>query len=200
MQIHSFGSNKHFKKCEHARYTAKQQKSKVWLKPDSLIYKQLVAIVLDTRILKLLPKLTKFCHTGNLEVFHALVTKYCPKRQHFSYKGMLTRMQLAVLDHNANVGRKQAKVKSGKRKGTLRYSQVFTKRRKTWVIKPIKEPKSYIFLDKMVERVVESRASKENSLPVIEVPNLPKNIASKPKPDKLEAIENHRSRMQLGKK
>ena len=44
--------------------------------------------------------LTSFQHTGALEVFHSLLLKYCPKRQHFSYIGMQARIEFAILDHN----------------------------------------------------------------------------------------------------
>ena len=57
--------------------------------------------------------LTGFHHTGALEVFHSLLLKYCPKRQHFSYIGMQARIELAILDHNYNTDRKQATTKKG---------------------------------------------------------------------------------------
>ena len=193
--IHKFTSNKHFQKCEHARLNAKQRKGKIWLKPGTVVYEELVKVVMAKKFLNILPKLTKFCHTGNLEVFHSLITKYCPKRQHFSYKGMQARAQLAVLDHNTNVGRKQAIRKKGTQAGQLRYKQVFTKRRKTWVVKPLKEPKSYAFVDQLVKMVVRAKAAKKIILPTVPVPDLPKNIASKPKPSMTDAVNNHRSRL-----
>jgi len=58
--------------------------------------------------------LTGFHHTGALEVFHSLLLKYCPKRQHFSYVGMQGHIELAILDHNYNTNRKQATTKEGK--------------------------------------------------------------------------------------
>ena len=65
--------------------------------------------------------LTGFHHTGALEVFHSLILKYCPKRQHFSYVGMQARIELAILDHNYNTNRKQATTN----KGTLIFSTNF---------------------------------------------------------------------------
>ena len=56
---------------------------------------------------------------GSLEVFHSTMTKYTPKRLHFFYESMLARTQLAVLDHNYNVGREQAKTKTGNVLNTL---------------------------------------------------------------------------------
>lgn len=53
-------------------------------------------------------------HTGELEVFHAALLKYCPKRQHFSYMGMKERAHLAIMEHNENiVKRSQATTSTG---------------------------------------------------------------------------------------
>ena len=70
-------------------------------------------MVTNQKLLKDLAKHTEFHHTGQLESYHSLMTKYVPKREHFSYSGMVARTQLAVLDHNANVTRSQAEVKKG---------------------------------------------------------------------------------------
>ena len=101
-------------------------------------------------------KLVGFHHTGSLEVFHSLLLKYCPKRQHFSYVGMQARIELAILDHNYNTQRKQATTKDGTKiiilhlcltyiftEGKARYLIVFPKGRKSWVAKPILEEKDY---------------------------------------------------------
>ena len=65
-------------------------------------HEALKEVVLDKTLLKDIKRLTKFCHTGMLEVCvcHSLVTKYCPKWQHFGYKDMMARIQLAALGHN----------------------------------------------------------------------------------------------------
>lgn len=47
-------------------------------------------------------------------MLNGLRLKYCPKRSHFSYKGMMMRNMLVVMDHNENVGREQAKTLKGK--------------------------------------------------------------------------------------
>ena len=55
--------------------------------------------------------------SGNLEQYHSVLLKYAPKREHFSFNGMVARTQLAMLDHNAHVQRRQAIVqKGGKRR------------------------------------------------------------------------------------
>lgn len=54
-----------------------------------------------------------FIYTGSLEVFHAVMLKYTEKRLHFGYDSMRARTQLAVLDHNSNVGRPLATTQQG---------------------------------------------------------------------------------------
>ena len=57
-------------------------------------------IVTKKKLLNDLNKLTEFHHTGELEQYHLVLPKYAPKREHFSYNGMVARTQLALLDHN----------------------------------------------------------------------------------------------------
>ena len=64
-------------------------------------------------LLRDIKMLTGFHHTGALKVFHSLILKYCPKRQHFSYIGMQARIELAILDHNYNTNRKLATTNKG---------------------------------------------------------------------------------------
>jgi hypothetical protein len=44
-------------------------------------------------------------HTGSLENLHSLILAYAPKRLDFDPPGYLSRVQLAIIDHNRNVGR-----------------------------------------------------------------------------------------------
>lgn len=47
-------------------------------------------------------------------MFNNLRLKYMPKRNHFTYKGMVCRGMLAVMDHNENAGRTPATAPDGK--------------------------------------------------------------------------------------
>ena len=131
------------------------QENPKWLTPESLSHEALKTVVLDRSLLKALPQMTGFYHTGELEVFHSVLLKYCEKRSHFSYEGMLARTKLAALDHNHNLGRIQAKTLSG----VARYKVVYPKSGKDWVAKPIREAKSYNYLDHMMDRVISLRCS-----------------------------------------
>ena len=133
--------------------------------------------------MKDLKHLTKFSHTGKLEVYHALYNKWVPKSQHFSHLGMVTRSQLATLDFNAGSDLKQATTL----KGALKYNVAFSKVAQIGSAKPIKEKNSREFLLRFIDRTLE--ISEENK--VLELPKLP-DIPTRP--DKNEVIMNQRSR------
>ena len=77
-RLHSWRGNKHFKKCEHGKL-----KKRKWLKANSSSFKALRSVVEDKKVLEDLQYLTEFRNTGNLEVYHSVINKYCPKRLHF---------------------------------------------------------------------------------------------------------------------
>ena len=70
---------------------------KKWISGTSPAYAALQSIVLDVRLIKDLPNLALFKHSENIEVFHNLMLKYCPKRLKFSYEGMIARTQFLGL-------------------------------------------------------------------------------------------------------
>ena len=122
-------------------------------KHDSLSHEALKSIVLDPRVLGDLEKMYLAVHTGRLESYHALVNKYCSKRHHFSYRGMVARTCLAVLDHNNNLERSQATTSAG----DLRYNTAYPKRTQGWIAKPVTTPKSYKWRLKLVTHVFNQR-------------------------------------------
>ena len=107
------GKDSKFNKCVHLTLPIEEQHSKKWLRSGSLIHITLKNVVCNKNLLRDIKMLTGFQHTGALEVFHSLLLKYCPKRQHFSYIGMQACIELAILDHNYNTNRKQATTKKG---------------------------------------------------------------------------------------
>ena len=105
---HQWTGNTFFRECTHPPLTDGQIRKKKWLIPGSNAYVALEEVILDSRLLQAPGKLTEFCHTGELEVHHSLMLKYCHKREHFSYNGMFARTKHTALDHNSNPGRKKA--------------------------------------------------------------------------------------------
>ena len=114
--IHQWRTSKQFKKCEHLRLAKKEVKAKEWLTVDSDAFKALQNIVTDKNILNDLKYLTRFSHTGILEIYHALYSKWVPKSQHFLYLGMVTRSQLAIMDFNKGSELEHATTKAGEKK------------------------------------------------------------------------------------
>ena len=96
-----------------------------------------------------LQHLTKFCHTGLLEV------EYIPKRIQFSYRGMVAQTELATIDHNNNVGRDQATTRDREPKFSLK----FRKAHKQWRIRRIYKPSTHNYKKPLVNKVIEQRLS-----------------------------------------
>ena len=173
----------------HPPLTKKQVKAKEWISPNSEAFEALQKIVLSKNILNDFTHLTKFCHTGVLEAYHSWYNKWAPKRQHFSYTGMIIRSQLAVMD--LNVGRKLEQATT--QQGDKRYNINVSKITKNWSSKPINEKKDRTYLHIMVKETIESAANDqrlENSI----LPSLSRNIASIPKPEKSTVVQNQLSR------
>ena len=202
---HKWKNSKHFRRCEHGRLSRRKERKTKWLEDGSSAYVALEEVVLNKKFLKDIEKLTEFHHTGELEVYHSLLLKYVPKRLHYSYKGMVARTQLAVIDHNSNTGRKQATVTRGKNKGNKKYKLVFPKRQKKWVAKPVKTRKSYSFVEDLMEAVFSFEDTKTDDKDTTDdedntttPASIPKNIAPIPRPSREEIITAHKTRM--GKK
>lgn len=190
---HIWSGNTHFHQCCHQQISPSEAKKVSWLKPNSQAFLALEEVVLNTKLLKDIAKITDFCHTGRLEVYHSMMLKYCPKREHFSYQGMVARTQLAAIDNNHNTGRRQAVIKSGAQEGLARYKLCFPKANKRWVVKPVTEKKSYEYLRDLLAQVVQRcEAGNRIAQPVPVL--LPRNIAAEPTPPKADIIDNHCSR------
>ena len=135
-------------------------------------------------------KMTEFHHTGQLEVFHSMMLKYVPKRQHFSYQGMVARTQ----NYNYNLNRSQAVISyENDEVGEERYKVVFPKGRKDWVSKPVLNDKSYEFVNDLMYDAVTSKLEKHHDSLLLPQ-NIPRNIAPKPRPEKSVLISRHKSR------
>ena len=86
---HKWTGNTKFHQCSHPPLTEEEQNDTKWLKQTSPAFKAVSEVVNNKNLLRGLRQLTRFCHTGDLEVFHNMLLKYCPKRQHFHYEGTI---------------------------------------------------------------------------------------------------------------
>ena len=186
---HKWDSGTKYTKCCHKRLKKSERKSKPWLIEGSEAFKAVQDVVFEKKLLTDLEHLTKYSHTGNLEVYHALLNKYAPKREHFSYRGMICRTQLAAMDHNEGANLPQAQLKDG----TLRYKLVFPKQSAAWTVKPIKVQKNKTHVNDMVSRVIEC-SNKNIKIDEPSIASIPRNIASTPRPNKKDVVAEHRSR------
>ena len=193
--IHSWNSADLYHQCAHPPIPRNVARTKKWLQPGSPAHEALREVVFDKNLVKDIQQLTLCCHTGSLEVYHSVQTKYVPKRQHFSYEGMVARTQLSALDHNANTGRQHATSSKGANQGELQYKIVFPKHTKEWVAKPILEKTNRDHLSPMLDAIIARKNQKpqDRSAPPA-VPHIPRNIASKPRPAKEEVITKYTSR------
>ena len=148
---HKLSSCFKFHKCVYPRITKSKARKKLWLNPTKDSFKAPQSMVLDKHFFGNLKYLTRFSHTGILEIFHALYNKWIPKSQHFSHLGMVTRSQLAVMDFNSGSGLPQAKTKGGQGKCNLGYSKI-TKR---WSSKPVKVKKDKTHYFEMIGRTAD---------------------------------------------
>ena len=149
-------------------------------------------MVENKNILTDIKYLSKFCHTGNLEVFHSVLDKYFPKRLHFTLEGMIARTQLAVLDYNCGSNNTQATTKDGER----RYKHIFSKMAQNWVMKKISKTKDREYIHELLSSTLEaSPDTTGDKLP--RIGSILPNIAPIEKPDKEEAIENMKTRFKI---
>ena len=169
--IHNWSeSNSAYSSCAHGPLTDREEVAYKWLSENTPAYEALKSVVLDKQLLNDLLYLYKFKHSGNIEVYHGLLCKYCP-RLSFSYEGMYARTQLAVLDHNCGINRKQAVTKSNQ----LRNKSQYTKTTGQWVPKKIMEPKVKSYISEILEEMTKVTITTPELNEKLEC--IPKNIA-----------------------
>lgn len=157
-----------------------------WLHPSSSAHDALQKVVQNKNLMKDLDHVTMFRHTGQLEVYHSLLLKYAPKRQHFSYGGMVCRTQLAAIDHNYHVGRQQATTRSGDHRYNIVYPKSQSHNKKS-VAKTLKLKKEYPYREDMMKDVVSMRIHRLMKHGP-ELPKIKPNTAPVEKPTKSEVV------------
>ena len=179
------------KSCPHPPADNNSTVTSDWIYEGTPAYSALEKIVLDKRLMKDLSLLVDFRHTGALEVYHSLITKYCLKRLHFKLASMIARSELAAMDHNSGLGRGQARTKEGE----LRYNTVFPKQVGVWRARPINNPKDKTYLKEMLEDVIQAQSSgqKISSAPIPD--DIPQNLSrGAHRPEKKELVAQLRGR------
>ena len=132
------------------------------------------------RLLPDMKHLTKFCHTGQLEVCYLVVNRFYSKRLHFSGNGALARNKLPILDHNSGMDFDYAKTKAGQETFKLVFSKAT---KKIGQQKKIISSKSKMYLSELMQEAVQMK--RENViLKSPSPPDIPSYVASAEKSDK----------------
>ena len=114
-------------------------------------------------------------HTGLVENFNSMMLKYAPKRNAFEYQYYTDRMFLAAIDHNVHNFREVWKAKSGRQV----LARKLNKRAKKFHSQPVKTPKTYPHIRKLLIKIVHRRKAFKEPLPSLatKLPNDPKLIS-----------------------
>lgn len=177
--VHKWEGNKFVNSCEHDDLSYTQRPRK-WLQPNSHDHRLLCSVIHDKQFLDDVKHTKNYCHTGQLESFHSVALKYKPKRNHFSYDGMVARTILSILDFNNNIGRSK--------KGT---KLKFSKPLKKWVSVNVYDSKIHKWRKDILERVIlvvkgKLRLELENDPHC--ATSVPKCIAPVPRPNSQEMM------------
>ena len=81
----------------------------MWLEAGDQGHQVLQEMLDKPKVLSTLRMLNHGLHTGALENLNSLILVYAPKRLDFDPPGYNARVQLAIIDHNRNVGREALK-------------------------------------------------------------------------------------------
>ncbi|XP_041427106.1 uncharacterized protein LOC121396333 [Xenopus laevis] len=197
---HEWDHGRKYHACSHKEYTDEERSLRPWIEKDSQAYLSLAEVVLSKTMTKDFEHMTKFRHTGALEVYNSFSLKYRSKRIHFTMDGMEARTKLAALAHNANVHRPQARVRfpseGGDTVGSLRHRLVFPKFKKKWVAKALYEPTTNAHVFPMLVDVLRLLEGKLTHSWDPRNSTMPVNIATEERPDKSLTVQHHLSRFQ----
>eukprot|EP00112_Aurelia_sp_Birch-Aquarium-sp1_P019611 Seg4882.2 transcript_id=Seg4882.2/GoldUCD/mRNA.D3Y31 product="hypothetical protein" protein_id=Seg4882.2/GoldUCD/D3Y31 len=172
---------------------------KVPLQKKSSAAEALRVVVFDKRFTNNLPHHIHFRHTGGLDSFNSMQTKYAPKRLAFEFIYFVACISLAAPDHNMHLFRNQARNNNGE----LLYKRKYSRRSREYHAEPVQENKMYAYIPKLVATIIKKRQEKDDSVlgKVAQKSNDPKLIAptielNNPPPPTAELVQNRLSRMQ----
>ncbi|KAG8451728.1 hypothetical protein GDO86_003792 [Hymenochirus boettgeri] len=193
---HTFPSLKHYKKCGHG--PIENSDNIVWINSRHRAHETLQKIIFNPRLLKDLKHVTRFCHTGSLEVFHNKVLKYRPKTLSYDIDAMDARTILAILSHNHNIRREQATIKVPTRYsdslGEKRFRSVFPKQQKDWIAKPVLEAVVDDHLYDLIQDALDLLSGEITFHWASKSSHVPENVLTKERPPKKDILAKHMSR------
>eukprot|EP00112_Aurelia_sp_Birch-Aquarium-sp1_P016508 Seg3753.2 transcript_id=Seg3753.2/GoldUCD/mRNA.D3Y31 product="hypothetical protein" protein_id=Seg3753.2/GoldUCD/D3Y31 len=126
--------------CMHGPLVTKEPKT--FLCKTSKAAAALRSVVFDKKILANFERYVTFRHTGNVENFNSMLTKYAPKRIAFEYIYFIARMALAAIDHNLHLYRPLAE----SREGNQLFKKKYNRRTKAYHAEPVKSAKKHEYM------------------------------------------------------
>ncbi|RXN20821.1 hypothetical protein ROHU_014028 [Labeo rohita] len=155
---------------------------------------RLEKVLTNKRILKDVEKLSPHHQTSSLKAFHSVILSFAPKNVVFSFLGMLCRLYLAALHFNENAGRPQATTTAGE----PLFKVFFPKYKKgQFSAKPVKADPTFHYVDKLLDLIFEKAVVDPTPYmdDILKI-SIPEDLTAQfEKPDKLEVIASHVSRL-----
>ena len=108
----------------------------------------------------------------------------------------ISRIQLAVLDHNHHINRETKRNKNGE----VLYQRKYRKQTKRWDVTPLLVSKDYSYIPRLMEAISRERANSDENLkhkqakPLDHPSNIQKTIGHRPPEKTSELVANKRSR------
>lgn len=159
--------------CMHGPLT--ETEPKTFLSKNSKAHENLKSVVFDSKFLANVGYYAKFRHTGAIENFNSMLTKYAPKRMAFDYVYFIGRMALAAMDHNMHAFRPVAMTKDGRNC----YRRKYNKNTKKFHAQPVKIKKSFKHIPYCLAKIIAARQTKTDTVleRVVRMENDPKLIS-----------------------
>ncbi|XP_071489552.1 uncharacterized protein, partial [Diadema antillarum] len=139
--------------CEHAPHDPEKEQREEWLQPGSDSYRALVEVAYDSKFIEKLSYYSNFRHTSTWESFHNHILMYASKRYSFDYQAYRARNLLAVIDYMAH---KDRPMKTDEQ-GNPKYVAVWSKHANNYVARPVKAPKTYPYIQGLIETILHRR-------------------------------------------
>ncbi len=184
------GHGELFPACCHTPLTVQDEREIKWLKPDIELADGFQKIVENKSLLKDFQNASPYDKTSGVEGYHSVGNHFAPKKFHFSFDGMKSRLLLAAMHYNENSGRSQQQSK----KGELQYAIAFPKyKRGGYIFRKILSNCTYNYVEALFEELIEN-LQQQHVNDCVEESNPPPLCTSYTHPTKAKAVKEHTTR------
>ena len=177
--------------CAHGKLQKIQLRRGAWIDRTSSTFRDLFDKITNKQLSEDMMHCSDFLHTGSLENYHNVRLKYLPKRIAFSRETTVIRSMIAIIETNRNVSCKTDSAEEPKM--YVRYSKATAK----WILRKESQKKDYSYrheiLAKIEQNVLSGTLEKADMTEYVPE-NIPRNIATVPRPGKRELLEKYNAR------